>query len=149
MATHADFYLVGVPISMAQPEAVLPAQYFGPRRKQTPEHRLMMAVLRDALECLEKYRFATDNRGRRLFREAEKWCLTKEAHWPYSFESICAVLELDSNAVRTRLLGVGRGNRRVGVPLPRDVANQGSWKHCKQARLPTDVTRQTNGRTLQ
>ena len=83
-------------------DVLLPSQ-LGRRRKQSPEERLMMAVLRDALDCLEDYRFATDAQGQRLFSEAEQWFLDYEAHWPYSFECICAALDLDSEAVRQRL----------------------------------------------
>jgi hypothetical protein len=93
----------GAPDDMAQFGILLPSQHFGPRRTQAPEQRLMIAVLHDALDCVEKYRFATDTRGRRLFGEAKQWLLADEADWPYSFECICGVLELDSNAVRQRL----------------------------------------------
>lgn len=84
---------------------VLPSQQFGARGKKEPEQRLMMAVLRDALQCLEKHRFATNDRDRRIFRKAQRWFLINEAKWPYSFQCICDVLDLDSNAVR-RHLGV-------------------------------------------
>ncbi|MBI4516423.1 MAG: hypothetical protein HY699_11485 [Deltaproteobacteria bacterium] len=63
----------------------------------------MIAVLHDALECLEKYRRATDPQGSRLFREAQHWFLADEADWPYSFECICGALDLDAGAVRQRL----------------------------------------------
>ena len=103
MAMEANLDLAGVPSGMTQLDAVLPSQHFGPRRKQAPEQRLMIAVLHDALDCVEKYRFATNNRGRRLFREAKEWFLADEADWPYSFECICGILDLDSDAVRQRL----------------------------------------------
>ena len=82
---------------------LLPSQYFGPQRKQAPEQRLMIAVLHDALDCLKKYRFAATDRDRQIFNEAKQWFLTQEATWPYSFECICGVLDLDSNAIRERL----------------------------------------------
>ena len=63
----------------------------------------MIAVLHDALECVTKYRLATNTRSRRLFREAKQWFLADDTEWPYSFEGICGVLDLDSNAVRQRL----------------------------------------------
>ena len=88
---------------MTQLDIILPSQHFGPRRKQAPEQRLMIAVLHDALDCLEKYRFATGRHGRRLFHDAKQWFLADEPEWPYSFECICGVLDLDSNAVRQRL----------------------------------------------
>jgi len=63
----------------------------------------MIAVLDDAIQCLQKYRFATNRRGRRLLREVTQWLLAEETDWPYSFPSICAVLDLDADAVRHRL----------------------------------------------
>ena len=103
MAIEASLHLANVPMSMTQSDIVLPSQHFGARRKQAPEQRLMIAVLHDALDCVEKYRFATGTHGRRLFREAQRWFLSDEPDWPYSFECICGVLDLDSNAVRQRL----------------------------------------------
>ena len=99
----ANLNLAGVPIGMTQLDIILPSQQFGPRRKHAPEQRLMIAVLQDALDCVEKYRFAKDPRGRRLFDDAKQWMLAAETDWPYSFECICAVLDLNSDAVRQRL----------------------------------------------
>jgi len=73
------------------------------RRKQAPEERLMIAVLRDALDCLEKYRFATGRQGRRLFYETRRWFLADDTRWPYSFERICGALDLEASAVRRRI----------------------------------------------
>ena len=103
MAIEANLQLAGIPSSLTQLDIILPSQHFGPRRKQAPEQRLMIAVLHDALDCLEKYRFAASKQGRRLFHEAKQWFLADETEWPYSFECICGVLDLDSNAVRQRL----------------------------------------------
>lgn len=63
----------------------------------------MIAILHDAIDCVEKYRGATDTQGQRLFQEAMRWLLADEAEWPYSFESICGILDLDANVVRLRL----------------------------------------------
>jgi len=93
----------GAPNVVTEPYSVLPAQYFGVRRKQAPEQQLMIAVLHDALDCIEKHRFATHTSGRRLYREAQQWFMAREAGWPFSFESICSALDLDANAVRQRL----------------------------------------------
>ena len=114
MAMQANLWLMGLPAGMMQVEIVLPSQHFGPRRMQAPEERLMIAVLQDALACLQNHRFAKDAYGRRLFDEAEQWFLAEETDWPYSFESICEILELDSNAVRQHLR-VGLGQE---VPVP-------------------------------
>lgn len=90
-------------VGEAQNEVLLPSQLFGPGRKQEPEQQLMIAVLHDALDCLEKHRSAKRPRDRQLFNETQQWFLTRETRWPYSFESICAVLDLNPDAVRQHL----------------------------------------------
>ena len=109
MATESDHRGAEVHTSMLQLDnlmqldLLLPSQYFRAQRKQEPEQRLMIAVLWDAIHCVEKYRDAGNSVGRRLFLEAQRWFFAGETDWPYSFESICAVLDLDSNAVRERM----------------------------------------------
>lgn len=100
---NVDRHLTGAPIDLFQPHVILWAQHFNPPKRLAPEHRLMMAVLDDAIQCVKRYRFPIDDRGRRLFHEAKQWLLAAEPHRPYSFENICAVLDLDANAVRHRL----------------------------------------------
>lgn len=85
---------------MLQPHVILPVQHFPCPKKLKPEHRLMMGVLDDAVECVRKYRGLGDPTSRRLFSEASQWLLAVEPHWPYSFERICAALDLDAGAVR-------------------------------------------------
>jgi hypothetical protein len=62
---EANLQLAEVPSSLTQLDIILPSQHYGPQRKQAPEQRLMIAVLHDALDCLEKYRCATNSHGRR------------------------------------------------------------------------------------
>lgn len=125
MAPEANLQLAEVPSSLTQPDIILPSQHFGARRKQAPEQRLMIAVLRDAIECVEKYRFATTTRGRRIFQAAQRWFLADEPEWPYSFQCICEVLDLDANAVRHRL-GLAQGHHPVLVPRQVYAAGQES-----------------------
>ena len=103
MAMESNLHLAEALIGLTQPDIVLPSQHFGARRKQAPEQRLMIAVLHDAFDCVEKYRNAMGTDGRRLFREAQRWFLSDEPDWPYSFECICGALDLDSDAIRQRL----------------------------------------------
>jgi hypothetical protein len=87
----------------------------------------MIAVLDDAVRCIEKYRFPTDERGRRLFHEAKQWLLAEEPHWPYSFEHICAVVDLDANAVRHRLrLASGRSSVSVSGEMQTTTHKRGT-----------------------
>ena len=125
MPTEVDRYLSGVPVDMLQPNVILPSQYFGARKPLAPEQRLMIAVVQDAINCIAKYRFATDPRGRQLFDEVTQWLGATETGWPYSFESICEVLGLDANAVRHRL-GVAQEQQPVLVPRQMYAAGQAS-----------------------
>lgn len=103
MTSDVDRHLTNAPGALLRPQLILPEQHFNPPQKHAPEQELMMAVLEDAVRCIEKYRFPTDGRGRRIFLEAQQWLLASEPHWPYSFECICAALDLDAGAVLHRL----------------------------------------------
>jgi len=70
----------------------------------SPEERLMFAVLSDAIECFQKYLTADSRISRKLFKDAEAWITSKESNWPYSFEQICEVLNLDPSYLRVGLM---------------------------------------------
>jgi hypothetical protein len=86
-----------------EPDVVLPSQFFGRVRRQAPTKRgecqLLVAVLEDAVYCFQKYAFARDRHGQRLFREAEEWMMAETSppkdEPTLSFEYICSVLDLD------------------------------------------------------
>jgi hypothetical protein len=91
--------------SLFQPDPVLPAQYLETCQGRTPspEKRLMLAVLEDAIMCFKKYAPAQGAKENRLFCEAEDWILEKNSKWFFSFENICAAFELDPNYIRRGL----------------------------------------------
>ncbi len=75
-----------------QPDILLPAQYLDgiqSKSNMTPEKRLMLAVLTDALCCLQNYYFRSYNYGKTVFEEAESWITDDDAIWAFSFRSIC------------------------------------------------------------
>jgi hypothetical protein len=89
---------------MVQLDIILPSQHFVPHHgRRAPERRLMIAVLQDAIECIEKHRLARGGPRQRLFNEVAQWLLSEQTDWLYSFERICEVLDLDANAVRRQL----------------------------------------------
>jgi hypothetical protein len=97
-------------------------------RKRTPEELLMIAVLNDALECLEKHRFATEGARRRLFRQARRWFLACDTQWPYSFERICGALDLDANRLRRRIASraaAQRTSRSISISSAHSGASAG------------------------
>lgn len=98
-----------VGVELLQPDVVLPIQFFGPLRTRVPdkggEYRLLVAVLEDAVRCFQCHAFARDYRSRRLFEETKSWILDRGggADRAFSFEYICAVLDLDADGLREGL----------------------------------------------
>jgi hypothetical protein len=93
--------------SLFQPDTLLPAQYFETFRTKAhlePEKRLMLAILEDAIDCFQKYIFARDGRGKRIFREEEDWIFEENSDRLFSFENICQVLGFNPKYVRNGLL---------------------------------------------
>ena len=68
------------------------------------EEKLMFAVLADAIDDFKKHAFSKDQRGQKLFQEAEDWFLEKDDDQLFSFEYICATLQLHSDYIRRGLL---------------------------------------------
>src|SRR5262245_34786971 len=87
--------------SLLVPEQVLPAQVAHPRRDSLicGERALMLAVLEDAIRCLETRR----SRGR-LAAEAERWIRADDPRWPFSFVNVCGNLDIDASRLRAALL---------------------------------------------
>ena len=113
--------LEGVEALLA-PEQLLPAQYGHARRDSVAcgERALMLAVLQDAIHCLEAAR--SDSRAA---RETEAWIRSDDQEWPFSFLNLCAGLEIDAGQLRRELLArtahrrtpvrtaAGGGRRRI------------------------------------
>jgi len=118
------------------PSAVLPRQISGggPRA-------LMLAVLEDAIRCIEEGRRRRHFYTRRLAAEAEAWVRCEQRDWPFSFVIICEVLGFDVDAVRARLLtkvhecrrlrhGVGQSRQRGrAVQLRARRGHEWQWRH--------------------
>lgn len=73
------------------------------RIEKQPECRLLWAVLEDAVGTYMKNATATSRRGKRLFREAEEWIMQDDPTWLCSFVSICYILGLDPDYLRSGL----------------------------------------------
>ena len=89
-----------------QPDVLLPSQFFASMRKrvpQEPEYRLVVAVLEDAIDCFQKHLFSRDPKARHLFDDASEWIASDDRKWPYSFISICEILNLNPGYVRRGL----------------------------------------------
>ena len=65
-----------------------------------PEKSLMLAVLEEAMSCLEKYFFSNSKEERMLFNEARDWILSDDDGWIHSFSQICFHLGYDDEYLR-------------------------------------------------
>jgi len=91
---------------LLQPDTLLPSQYFAiVKRKGAhgPERRLVAAVLEDAVECYQKHLRARDEKTRQLFLDAEEWICSDDRSWPFSFENVCDLLQINPTYLRRGL----------------------------------------------
>jgi hypothetical protein len=89
------------------PGAVLPAQISEGVRfdaDTSGPRALMLAVLEDAVRCIENGRWQRRFGARRLAAEAAAWVRCDRADWPFAFPSVCEALGIDVDAMRSRLL---------------------------------------------
>jgi hypothetical protein len=90
-----------------QPDILAASQYFQHTRSTIalePEKKLMLAVLRDAVECFQTYLFSGRAKGKAIFQHAEEWIMDKDHDWLFSFESICEFLDLNPDYIRNGLI---------------------------------------------
>lgn len=109
---------------VVQPDVLLPMQFVGALRQlvlhRSGEHRLLVAVLADAVQCFQQYVFARGANGRQLFNEAEQWILARDvdSENALSFEYICAVLDLDPECLRQGLRRWQEARLRSASAIP-------------------------------
>jgi hypothetical protein len=90
-----------------EPDIFLPSQFYGSRglsRQLEGEKRLMIAILKDAVECLDKYRAARNGPGRCQYQNALQWVQDRRTEWLFSFTNICDLLGFDPDYLRQMLL---------------------------------------------
>jgi hypothetical protein len=95
-----------VEMTFFEPEGVLPAQMSWGARcdgNTSGVRALMLAILEDAVLCIERGRRRRHWRTRQLAAEAETWMSSDCREWLFSFASICDVLGIDADALRVRL----------------------------------------------
>jgi hypothetical protein len=83
------------------PQTILPVQ-FHPRAALSPEKRLMLAVLDDAVETYRRYGGDRGGSHRRL-AEATQWLFSDDTSWPFSSVNVCHALGIDIAGLRGRL----------------------------------------------
>ena len=92
---------------LLQPDTLLPSQYFAALRRKgahEPERRLVTAVLQDAVDCFQKHLRARDRKARQLYLDAEEWICSEDRSWPFSFENVCDLLQINAEYLRSGLM---------------------------------------------
>jgi hypothetical protein len=107
---------IEAPDSLGLTDVILPSQFFGAMGGGglCSEQRLMLAVLIDAINILQGLNRMGSARKRRAFAEARQWVNLKGTHYPFSFDSVCDALNIDSKMLRQRLGGLARGHGATG-----------------------------------
>ena len=67
------------------------------------ERALMRAILVDAIRCLAGEVSPLAERAQ-LAAQARLWVRNRDERWPFSFENVCAALDLQTSLLRTLLL---------------------------------------------
>ncbi len=104
-----------------EPDVFLPSQFYGTgglSRQLDGEKRLVIAILKDAVECLNKHRGARSTSGRSLYQNALEWVQDKSTDWLFSFNNICELLGFDPEYLRQALLRKeGKYAKSVGAKI--------------------------------
>jgi hypothetical protein len=74
------------------------------RQPVTPELLLCQAVLEQAMHDLDRAQRLTPRRRATESAKLLRWFRSSDVRWPFSFESICATIGLDADAVRAAVL---------------------------------------------
>lgn len=124
---------LGIPTDL-----ILPSQWPNPN-KLSPEGRLILAILEDAVSCFMDYYFASRKPYQRLAREAEEWIFgSSPAWWFFSFDNICEILELNPETMRMGLKRLIEERKLKFEAEGRKV----ECRHCKVRMIPIVETRQ-------
>jgi hypothetical protein len=118
---------------------MLPVQFFtalSRRNARNGEKRLMIAILEDAAAVYCKHREPTTSKGRRLFRDTQRWLQSSDKKWIFSFERICEALDLDPSYLRRGLRmrrALAQARRAQPVSMPAIIAAADGAEPPRQA----------------
>lgn len=92
---------------LRQPDVLCVDEYlhvYQGRPAETPERRLVAAILRDAVDCYVRDCFTKNRHRKRSFREAEEWFFKSDDYGVFSLENICGILNIDPGYIRRSLI---------------------------------------------
>jgi hypothetical protein len=90
-----------------EPDVLLPIQYFAAlkrKRFSSGEHRLLIAIIQDAVECFQKHIHAHDSKRRQLYLDAESWISSDDYAGTFSFNNVCDLLGMSPEYLRRGLI---------------------------------------------
>ena len=113
-----------------EPEIVLPEQLENAGKRCTmPEHRLMLAVMEDAVHTYLTTSGSPHARGRALFRETAQWFASDDTSSPFCFVTICQLLGLDPDYLRAGLRRWREQHRGDVRAIPLRIRHGGGSRH--------------------
>jgi hypothetical protein len=130
--------------SLFEQETLLPDQHADLHRAahRNGEHRLLYAVLEDAVRCWQMYQSATTTRGQRLFCEAATWFADQDDSAPFTFIAICQLFDLEPDYVRAGLRLWSERHRFVRHRIvPFRVRRVSGTRHTVTGRAPGSAQR--------
>ena len=99
------------------PDTILPAQFFGQRQEFSPEHRLWLDILMDAIRTVQRRECVpggsddrTPHKSRQIWADAVEW-FADTAVYIGSFQYVCEIFDLDADWFRDRLRTAKRAPR--------------------------------------
>jgi len=102
-----------------EPDLFSASQFYGSgalSRQLEGEKRLMIAIFKDAVECLDKYRGSRSSSGLVQYQNALEWVEDDGKDWLFSFSNICDLLRFDPEYIRKVLLQREREFKRPPRP---------------------------------
>ena len=100
---------------------ILPEQLLGSSGEGHPMRgvrALMIAVLENAISCMEASRRSRNVKMRLRGAHAECWMRSTDTSYAFTFQSICDALSLDGDMVRRRIFARLESGERVGPRPP-------------------------------
>jgi hypothetical protein len=88
--------------TVLSPDVLTPAQYYS-APVASPYHRLLLAILEDAIRCFQRNFAVRDGSRRILFRETEEWLFDSRGTAFMSCPMVCESLGIDPAQLRRYL----------------------------------------------
>lgn len=110
---------------LLEPAFVLPDQLSRSGRwtaRESATHRLMLGILRDAVELYLKSLVPGNRIPAKRLREVVNWFGSHDREWPFSFERICEALSFEADYLRSGLYRQSIEAERIAAARRDDAA---------------------------